>query len=59
MKKMIVTGIIAVLLLSSFTIAAAFNDSLDLLIINSNGNILYVGGSGPGNYTAIPIRVYI
>jgi len=53
MKKIIVTGIIGVLLLSSFTITAAFNESLDPLIIKSNENTLYVGGSGPGNYTTI------
>lgn len=57
MKKMILTGIIGVLLLSSFTIAIAFNDSPDLLVINSNGNTLYVGGSGPGNYTTIQYAI--
>jgi nitrous oxidase accessory protein NosD len=52
MKKMIVTGILLVLFLSILTITSAFNDSLDL-IKNSKGNTLYVGGNGPGNYTAI------
>jgi len=53
MKKIIVTVIIGVLLLSSFTITSAFGDSLDQISINFNGNTLYVGGLGPGNYTTI------
>jgi len=52
MKKMIVTVIISVLFLSSFT-TLAFINSIDIFIINSNGNTLYVGGSGEGNYTEI------
>jgi len=53
MKKIILTGIIGFLILSSFSIAAAFNSSLDLNTLNSIGNTFYVGGSGAGNYTAI------
>ena len=53
MKKIIVTWIIGVLLLSSFTITSVSNDSQNTVNTNSNGNKLYVGGSGPGNYSSI------
>ena len=53
MKKMVLIGLIGFLLLSSFSIGAAFNKKIDLIINNSNGNILYVGGSGPGNYSTV------
>ena len=53
MKNMMVTGILVVVLLSPLPLAAALNNSLDLLRITSKGNTFYVGGSGPGNYTAI------
>ena len=53
MKKIILTGLISFLLFSSFTIATAFNNNLDSCISRTDGNTFYVGGSGPGNYSAI------
>jgi pectin methylesterase-like acyl-CoA thioesterase len=53
MEKIILSGVIGLLFLSNCSIALACNSSLDLFTINANGNTLYVGGSGPGNYTAI------
>jgi parallel beta-helix repeat protein len=52
MKKKSLIVVISVLFFFSFT-TSALNDSPDILIINSNGNTLYVGGSGEGNYTTI------
>jgi len=53
MKKIILSAIIGILFLSIFSTTLAFNDSQDLLTTNYNGNTLYVGGNGPGNYTTI------
>jgi parallel beta-helix repeat protein len=53
MKNIIVFGIIGILLLANFTIPGTSNDNLDLVRIKNIGSTLYVGGSGPGNYTAI------
>ena len=53
MKKFIVISIIGVIFFTSFTIAAEFNNRFDQFIITFNGNTLYVGGSGLGNYTTI------
>ena len=47
------TGIVGLVLLSHAPLALAWNSSPDPVTINSHGNTLYVGGSGPGNYTAI------
>ena len=53
MKKIILTGLTSFLLLSSLSIAIALNTSSNPLPIHPNGNTLYVGGNGPGNYTTI------
>ena len=49
MKKIAVMAI-AFLLFIPF---ASINGNNVFLIKNTNGNILYVGGSGPNNYTSI------
>ena len=51
MKKLITVGVI-LLFLGSSTSALAYSDEKSL-IPSSSGNTLYVGGSGPGNYTKI------
>jgi parallel beta-helix repeat protein len=53
MKKLIVLGIISIVLFASCTIPAACNDNRNLERISFDGNTLYVGGSGSGNYTTI------
>jgi nitrous oxidase accessory protein len=53
-KRYLVIGIILLFFLISFNPSFAFDNikkSSKLLV--SSGNILYVGGSGPGNYTRI------
>jgi len=52
-RKIAIEIIIVVLLISSFSIVTATDCNLDSLINNSKNKILYVGGSGPGNYTNI------
>ncbi len=51
MKKIIAIGIIGMFLLSSFMITSASENKL--IGVLNGGNTLYVGGSGPGNYTVI------
>jgi nitrous oxidase accessory protein NosD len=53
MKKMIVTVIFTLIIITSYSISAKINDISDQFILDSNGNILYVGGSGQGNYSTI------
>lgn len=50
-KKVISVVIIGILLLSCFTITSAFETNS--IVSTSSENILYVGGSGPGNYSNI------
>ena len=47
MKRIIITGIVFILIFSVFT-----TGSNKMSILN-NGNVLYVGGTGPGNYSKI------
>ena len=47
MKRIIITGIIFILIFSVFP-----TESNKMSILN-NGNVLYVGGTGPGNYSKI------
>jgi nitrous oxidase accessory protein NosD len=51
MKKFRVIMTIGMLLLSGLTIIST--NAEDTIKVTSTGNILYVGGSGPGNYTKI------
>ena len=53
MKKSLVVGIIVLLLLIGFYPALAIDTIKESNPLISNGNTLYVGGSGPGNYTKI------
>ena len=50
-KKGLVFGIIFVLVCAG--VASGFNIQINDSEKNSRGNILYVGGSGPGNYSKI------
>ncbi len=52
-KKILVIGIIILFVGLSFTQSYATNIEKKSSIAISPGNILYVGGSGPGNYTSI------
>jgi len=51
MKKLLAVGII--FLLVSMSISSTGRIVEKMSIVSSNGNILYVGGSGEGNYTRI------
>ena len=53
MRKVLVFGIIFVLLLVNIYPSLSINTVKDSNILSNNGNTLYVGGSGPGNYTKI------
>ena len=51
--KSLVVGVILLLLCMSFTPSVAIDNVKKSSIPISSGNILYVGGFGPGNYTKI------
>jgi len=53
MKKTIAWGIIFLLVVMSFTSISGNQLNYQLIKSSGGGNILYVGGSGPGNYTGI------
>ena len=53
MRKIILIGVIGFLFLSNFSITLASNSTQDISTKNISENILYVGGTGPGNYTSI------
>ena len=53
MKRFIVTGIILLFICMSITPSFAFDIVKKSSTLVSNGNTLYVGGSGEGNYTRI------
>jgi parallel beta-helix repeat protein len=51
MKKIFVTVIFGIILIISFSQTLAFRGETS--VSSSSGDIIYVGGSGPGNYTSI------
>ena len=53
MKKIIITGIISLVFLSSIIITTDVNKGRDPSESTSKANVLYVGGGGPGNYSTI------
>jgi parallel beta-helix repeat protein len=53
MKKVIAFGIVFLLVILSFTSISGFQIDNQIIKQSSKGNIFYVGGSGPGNYTRI------
>ena len=52
-KKGLVFGIIVLFLGMSITPSARYTAVKDSHILSNSGNTLYVGGSGPGNYSKI------
>ncbi len=53
LNKALVIGIIFLFIGLSITTSVAVNTIKQSFMPTSNGNILYVGGTGPGNYTKI------
>ncbi|MHA2040104.1 MAG: hypothetical protein ACW98X_27165 [Promethearchaeota archaeon] len=53
MKKVITISVIALFVGMSFTSISGNQINNQIVKISSRGSILYVGGSGPGNYTII------
>ena len=53
MKKGLIFGIVVMLLLVCINTSSAIETKKEPIIPVNNGNILYVGGSGPNNYTTI------
>ena len=53
MKKVLVVGIIILFLLIGIYPTSAIDTLKKTIIPSNSGNTLYVGGSGPGNYTSI------
>jgi len=53
LTKTLAIGIILLFICTSITPSTAFDNIKKSSIPVSNGNILYVGGSGPGNYSKI------
>jgi len=53
MKKGIVLGVVFLFVMMSFTSISGIQIDKNIIIPSGRGNILYVGGSGPGNYTKI------
>jgi parallel beta-helix repeat protein len=53
MKKGIVHGIIFLFVMISFTSIPGIQIDNNIVVTSGRGNILYVGGSGPGNYSSI------
>jgi len=51
MKKCVVLGSIFILLISTYT--GLFNDEM----VQASGNIIYVGGNNPGNYSSIQAAI--
>ena len=53
MKKLLAVGVIVLFLGVSVIPSTGTTDVKQITVPTSNGNTLYVGGSGPGNYTKI------
>jgi parallel beta-helix repeat protein len=53
MKKTIALGIVFLLVVMSFTSISGIQINNQIIKPSGRGNTLYVGGSGPGNYTTI------
>ena len=53
MKKVIALEIVFLMVLLSFTSISGIQINNQIIKQSSRGNILYVGGSGPGNYSTI------
>jgi len=53
MNKCIVLGIVFLLVMMSFTSISGIQINENIVIPTYNGNTLYVGGSGEGNYSSI------
>ena len=53
MKKVIVIGVIALSVIMSFNSISGIQINENIIKSSSRGNILYVGGSGEGNYSSI------
>ena len=53
MKKGIVLGIVFLFVMMSFTSISGIQIDKNIIIPSGRGNILYVGGSGEGNYSEI------
>jgi len=52
-KRYLVIGIVLLFIFMSFASSSAFDNVKKSIMPVSNGNTLYVGGSGPDNYTRI------
>ncbi len=53
MKKLLVFGVIVLFIGMSVVPSTAVTDFKDVSTVSFDGNTLYVGGSGPNNYTTI------
>jgi hypothetical protein len=53
MKKGIVLGVVFLFVFMSFTSISGVQINENIIKSSDRGNILYVGGSGPGNYSSI------
>ncbi len=53
MKKLLVVAVIVLFIGMSISSSTGFDVREQSSITTSNGKTLYVGGSGPGNYTKI------
>jgi parallel beta-helix repeat protein len=53
MKNILVLGIIFMFVGMSITSISGINPDNEFMIVSVDGNTLYVGGSGPGNYSRI------
>ncbi len=53
MRKILVIGILSIFFVSGYTLGATGFNVCNQVVFGSTGDMFYVGGSGPGNYTAI------
>jgi len=53
MKKLLVVGVIGLLLIVSVIPSTGTTDVKQIVMLTTSGDILYVGGNGPGNYSNI------